>query len=115
MPEKHTPDSVMLKLKACETEVGQQLEAMRIEFEERHNSLTQDLDDHQSIVSEMKEDWDKFIKDFYEMLSIFRTFKGFIRFSGWIGIALKWAAVSGAAYAAIYMFLKTGHWPGLGE
>lgn len=112
---EHTPDSVMLELEKCQTEVGKQLEAMRYEFEERHNALSQDLDGHQSVVSSMKSDWDQFIIDFKEMFTIFRSAKGFFRVLGWLGTAVKWITITGAAIAAIWIFFKTGHWPGVGE
>ena len=102
--EKHTPDSIMIKLKACETEVGMQMEALRLE-----------LDEHQSVVNDMKDDWDQFIIDFRELLVIFRSAKGFFHVLGWIGTSVKWLAVFGAAAGAVVIFIKTGHWPGLGD
>lgn len=102
--QKHTPDTVMKKLVACETEVGQQMEALRTE-----------LDEHKAIVTAMRKDWDDFLVDFKEMFGIFKTAKGGFRFMGWIGVGLKWIAISGAALTALIIFLKTGHWPGIGK
>lgn len=101
---KNTPDSVMNKLVKCETEVGMQIEALR-----------EELNDHQDIVSDMKDDWDQFILDFNEMLIIFRSAKGFFRVLGWIGTAAKWITITGIAIAAVWTLITTGHWPGIGK
>lgn len=101
---KNTPDSVMKSLKKCETEVGMQMEALRLE-----------LGEHQSIVEEMKDDWDQFLKDFKEMLEIFRSAKGFFKVLGWLGTVSRWIIGIGIVVGAIYTLVTTGHWPGVGE
>jgi len=94
---KVTPDIVMKKLVKCETEIGMQIEALRDE-----------LCDHQGVVTEMKSDWDQFIKDFAELLTIFRSAKGFFRVLGWIGVAVRWIALSAIAIGAIWAGIKSG-------
>ena len=101
---KHTPDSVMKKLVKCETEVGKQMEALR-----------EELGDHQGVVDEMKADWDQFLLDFTELLTIFRSAKGFFRVLGWIGVAAKWTIGFGLIVAAIWTLVTTGHWSGIGK
>lgn len=99
-----TAEEYMRQLEACKTEVGQQIEALRAE-----------LNDHQHVVTSMREDWEQFIIDFKEMFTIFRSAKGFFRVLSWLGIAVKWIALTGAAIAAVWIFAKTGHWPGIGK
>lgn len=113
--EKHTPETIMKKLQACESELGKQMEAMREEFHDNQNLLREELTDHQDIVSSMKSDWDQFLLDFTEMLSIFRTAKGFFRFLGWIGVLAKWTIAIGLVGGAIWTLVTTGHWPGAGK
>ncbi len=102
--EKPTPESIMEKLDKCETEVGMQMEALRKE-----------LGDHQSVVSDMREDWNQFFLDFTELLTIFRSAKGFFRVLGWVGVAAKWTIGVGLFGVAIWTLVTTGHWPGMGK
>jgi len=101
---KHTPESVMEHLEKCETEVGGQMEALRL-----------DLASHQTAVVNMKEDWEQFLEDFAEMLAIFRSAKGFFRVLGWIGVAAKWTIGVGLLVVAGWTLITTGHWPGVGK
>jgi len=101
---KHTPESVMNHLQKCETEVGGQMEALRGE-----------LLVHKATVEKMREDWDQFMIDFSEMLTIFRSAKGFFRVLGWIGVAAKWTIGVGLLMVAVWTLITTGHWPGVGK
>ena len=102
--EEQTPESVMEHLKKCKTELGQQVEYLRGELHE-----------HQNIVNELLKDWNKFREDFDELLTIFRSGRGFFKVLGWIGTAAKWTIGLGAAVAAVWILITTGHWPGLGK
>lgn len=96
---KHTPESVMRKVIQCETEVGQNMEALRSELQEHKDAFTT-----------LKEDWDAFIIDFKELLDIFRSAKGFFKVLGWIGRAARWIIGIGIVVGAIVTFMKTGTW-----
>ncbi|MCK4870766.1 MAG: hypothetical protein KAS93_06625 [Gammaproteobacteria bacterium] len=97
--QKHTPETIMKKLEKCETEVGMQMEALRNE-----------LNEHQDIVTKMHDDWEQFLADFKEMLTIFRSAKGFFTVLGWIGTAVKWIAIAGIAIGTIIAGIKSGTW-----
>jgi len=101
---KHTPDSVMEELMTCKTEVGIQVENLRGSFQE-----------HKDDFKILADDWETFKKEFAEMLKIFRSAKGFFTVLGWIAVAAKWTMIFGAAVAAVWILITTGHWPGLGE
>ena len=104
MSSKETPESVMKQLTQCKTEIGQQVEYLRNE-----------LDEHQQVVIDLLDDWNKFREDFAELLTIFRSGRGFFKVLGWIGAAAKWTIGLGAATAAIWILITTGHWPGIGK
>ena len=101
---KPTPESVLKKVLQCETEVGQNMEAMRSELEQ-----------HKDAFISLKEEWDEFIKDFAEMLKIFKNAKGFFTVLGWIGVAAKWTIGVGLLAVAVWTLITTGHWPGIGK
>lgn len=44
--------------------------------------------------------------DTSELLDMFRAAKGFFKFAGWVGNAVKWTAGLAAAFAALYAFVK---------
>jgi len=102
--DEKTPEYVMGQLLQCKTELGQQVEQLRLE-----------LTDHQQVVIDLLEDWNKFREDFAELLTIFRSGRGFFRVLGWIGTAAKWTIGLGAAVAAVWILITTGHWPGVGK
>jgi len=69
--------------KKCETEVGQQVEALRLEF-------------------------DEFKKDVKELLDIFRASKGFLKVLGWIGKGIKWIVSLGVVLGLIWAAMSGG-------
>ncbi len=95
MPEKHTPETVMYHLKKCETEVGIQIETLR-----------EELNDHQDIVKKMHDDWEDFLADFQELLSIFRSAKGFFTVLGWVAKGIRWLALAAVAVGAVIALIK---------
>jgi len=97
--KKHTPESVMIKLEKCETEVGKQIEALRLE-----------LDDHQDIVAKMHADWEQFLVDFKELFIIFKSVKGFFKVLGWFEKGIKWVAMLGIAIGTVVVGIKSGIW-----
>ena len=99
---RHTPESVMRHLVKCETEVGQQIEGLNDKF-----------NDHKESFDHLKEEWTTFQTDFAEMLTIFRSAKGFFRVLGWIGIGVRWIIYAGLFIGAIIAFIKTGQWHGV--
>jgi len=101
---KHTPESVMKHLEKCETEVGGKMEALRAEILE-----------YKDVVSQMRADWEQFLEDFSEMLTIFRSAKGFFKVLGWIETAAKWTIGVGLLIVAVWTLVTTGHWPGAGK
>lgn len=94
---KHTPESVLEKVIQCETEVGQNMDAMRVELQEHKDAFTS-----------LKAEWDLFIKDFAEMLKIFRSARGFFTVLGWIGSGVKWIAALGIAVGTVVAAAKSG-------
>ena len=44
--------------------------------------------------------------DTAELLDMFRAAKGFFKFAGWVGNAIKWLAGIAAAFVALYAFVK---------
>lgn len=72
-------------LESCKTEVGQQIEI-----------LSNDL----AVVKD----------DIAEILSIFRSSKGFFRVMGWFGKFIIWGSVFIGGIAALWHLLNTGEW-----
>jgi len=72
-------------LESCKTEVGKQIE-----------TLGNDL----AIVKD----------DIAEILSIFRSSKGFFRVIGWLGKLIVWGSIIAGSIAAFYHLVITGEW-----
>jgi len=72
-------------LESCKTEVGKQIE-----------NLGSDL----SVVKD----------DIAEILSIFRSSKGFFRVTGWIGKLIIWGSIIAGSLTALWHLVNTGEW-----
>ena len=72
-------------LESCKTEVGKQIE-----------NLSNDL----SVVRD----------DIAEILSIFRSSKGFFKVVGWIGKFVIWGSIFAGGIAAFMHLIGTGEW-----
>jgi len=78
-------NKVAKDLESCKTEVGKQIE-----------NLGSDL----SVVKD----------DIAEILSIFRSSKGFFRVVGWLGKLVIWGSIVIGGLAAFWHLINTGEW-----